>query len=56
MQVAAGSRRVLKDVAAELARHQEVGPGIVSRVTSELQRAYLNGPRDLCGSVAKYGR
>jgi hypothetical protein len=36
--------RFLQDVAAELGRYQEVGPGIVSRVTREAQRRYLSPP------------
>ena len=45
----------LADVAAELAKYPEVGPGIVSRITSKLQRVYLNGPRDMRGVGSKWG-
>ena len=45
----------LRDCAAELAKYPEIGPGVVGRVCSKLQRAYLNGPRDLRGVGGKYG-
>jgi hypothetical protein len=31
----------LKDVAAELGRHEVVGPGLLHRVTSEVQPRYI---------------
>jgi hypothetical protein len=46
----------LADVAAELARFEVLGPGIVSRVTSRLQRAHLNPPRRHAHSVGKWDR
>jgi hypothetical protein len=32
----------LRDVAVELAKYPEVGPGIIGRVCSKLQRQHLN--------------
>jgi hypothetical protein len=46
----------LRDCAAELSKYPEIGPGIVSRITSRLQREYLNGPRDLRGVGGKWER
>ncbi|MDN3279105.1 hypothetical protein QWJ07_32910 [Frankia sp. RB7] len=34
----------LADVAAELARHPEIGPGLIGRVVRELQRRHLTAP------------
>ena len=34
----------LRDVALELAKHPEIGPGIVARVCSKVQKVYLNAP------------
>jgi hypothetical protein len=34
----------LRDVAAELARYPELGPGIIGRVTAKIQRQHLNAP------------
>jgi hypothetical protein len=31
----------LKDVAAELAQHEVVGPGLLHRIISEVQRRYI---------------
>lgn len=45
----------LRDVSAELAKYEVIGPGIIHRVTAQLQRAHLNGPRDR-GRVAKWSR
>ena len=45
----------LRDVASELAKYELLGPGIVSRVTSRLQREHLNPLRYLNG-VSKFGR
>ena len=44
----------LADVAAELARYPELGPGIIGRVVREIQRRHLNAP-DLRGVGSKYG-
>jgi hypothetical protein len=44
----------LRDVASELARYPEVGPGVIHRVVAKIQRAHLNPPRYLNG-VSKYG-
>jgi hypothetical protein len=35
----------LRDVAAELARYPELGPGIVGRVVREVQRRYFDPPQ-----------
>jgi hypothetical protein len=35
----------MRDVAVELANYPELGPGIVGRVTSRLQREHMNPPR-----------
>jgi hypothetical protein len=35
----------LRDVAAELAKHLEIGPGVIGRVCSRLQREHINRPR-----------
>ena len=34
----------LRDVALELASIEEIGPGIVARACSKMQRQYLNAP------------
>jgi hypothetical protein len=31
----------LRDVAAELSKHLEIGPGVVGRVTAKIQRQHL---------------
>ncbi len=43
----------LRDVAAELSRHLEIGPGIIARVTAAAQKRYLNPP-SLQGIGGKY--
>ena len=43
----------LADVAAELSKYPEVGPGIIGRVCSKLQREHLS-PRSLNGVGGKY--
>jgi hypothetical protein len=35
----------LKDVAAELGQHEVVGPGLLHRIISEMQRRYI-APRE----------
>ncbi|MGO4506017.1 hypothetical protein AB4Z51_03285 [Bradyrhizobium sp. 2TAF36] len=35
----------LADVADELARYPELGPGVIHRVTAKLQREHMNPPR-----------
>ena len=45
----------LQACAAELSKYPEIGPGIVGRVCSKLQRQHLNGPRDR-SRVAKWSR
>jgi hypothetical protein len=37
--------RFLREVAAELAKHSELGPGTVGRVVRELQHRHLVAPR-----------
>jgi hypothetical protein len=44
-----------REVANELSKYPEVGPGIVGRVVSKIQREHLNGPRDLRGRNSNYG-
>ena len=44
----------LRDCAVELSKYEVTGVGIVSRITSKLQRAYLNGSRDLRGVGGKW--
>ena len=44
----------LRDVAAELARYPELGPGIIARVTAKLQRQHL-APR-LSNNSGKWNR
>lgn len=44
----------LRAVTSELAKHVGIGPGIIGRVCSTLQRQHLNPPRYLNG-VSKYG-
>jgi hypothetical protein len=39
----------LRDVTAELSKHEVIDPGVIGRVCSKLQRQHLNGPRDLRG-------
>jgi hypothetical protein len=34
----------LRDVAAELAKHPALGPGIVGRVVRDVQRSYFDPP------------
>ena len=46
----------LRDVAVELAKYPELGPGVIGRVCSKLQRAHLNGARDLRGVGGKWNR
>jgi hypothetical protein len=46
----------LRDVAAELAKFEEIGPGIIGRVAAKIQRQHLNGPRDLRGVATKWER
>lgn len=45
----------LREAAAELSKYPELGPGIVSRVASRLQREFLNA-RDLRGAGGKWQR
>ena len=45
----------LADVAAELARHEVIGAGVIHRVTAAAQRRYLNAP-DLRGAGGKWER
>jgi hypothetical protein len=45
----------LRAVAVELGRFELLGPGIVSRVTSRLQREHLS-PRSLTGVGSKWDR
>jgi hypothetical protein len=47
----------LQDIAAELAQHQEIGPGLIGRLSRDMQRRYI-GPPALHGNalVGKYGR
>lgn len=40
----------LREVADELAKHELIGPGIVSRVASRLQRQHLTAPRYMQGT------
>jgi hypothetical protein len=42
----------LVDVASELAKQRELGPGIVGRVVREVQRKHFDAPN--LGSVSKY--
>ena len=35
----------LRDVAVELAKYAELGPGIIARVVGKIQRQHLNPPR-----------
>jgi hypothetical protein len=35
----------LRDVASELSKYPEIGPGIVGRVVARLQREHLNPPQ-----------
>lgn len=43
----------LREVASELSRHLEIGPGIVSRTCSRLQRQHINAPQRRHGA-SKY--
>jgi hypothetical protein len=43
----------LRDVAAELAKYSELGPGIIGRVTAKLQRQHL-APRAFRNGVTKW--
>ena len=45
----------MRDVAAELAKHSERGPGLVGRICATTQRRYFSPP-DLKGSVSRWGR
>jgi hypothetical protein len=38
--------RFLRDVIHELERHETIGPGLVARVATEVQRRYMNGDAD----------
>ena len=48
---------LLKDIAAELGQHEVVGPGLLHRIISEVQRRYdvadqrRTGPDDVRGSA-----
>jgi hypothetical protein len=44
----------LRDVASELARYPEVGPGIIGRVVARLQRQHL-APRMSHNAGSRYG-
>jgi hypothetical protein len=35
----------LRDVSIELSRFEVIGPGLVARACSKIQRQYLNGPQ-----------
>jgi plasmid stabilization system protein ParE len=45
----------LRDVADELARYPEIGPGVIHRVVGKLQREHL-APRRYAHSVGKWDR
>lgn len=45
----------LRDVVAELAKYEVVGPGIIGRVTAKLQREHLNPSRLHHHGVSKFG-
>jgi hypothetical protein len=45
-----------KLVAGELEKYRELGPGLVSRVSRELQRQHFNPPSFRGDGFAKYGR
>ncbi|TYL85713.1 hypothetical protein [Bradyrhizobium cytisi] len=45
----------LRDVAAELARHPEIGAGLIGRVVREVQREHLNPSRLHHHGVSKFG-
>ena len=45
----------LRDVAIELSRYPEIGPGVVGRVIGKLQRQHLNAP-SLRGVGGKWDR
>jgi hypothetical protein len=47
--------RFLREVAAELSKYPEIGPGLVGRVVRETQRKYFDPPRFTSGPVGKYG-
>ena len=46
----------LRDVAAELGRHREIGPGLIHRVAREQQRKHFEPPLMGSNHVSKYGR
>ena len=45
----------LRDVAAELKKHLEIGPGVVGRTVARLQRQHL-APRSYRNGVNKWNR
>jgi hypothetical protein len=47
----------LQDVSSALANHTVLGPGIVHRICSEIQRRHFDAPEtDGPGGVSKYSR
>ena len=48
--------KFLRDVAAELAKHPEIGAGLVARVAAEAQRRYFAPPTFHANAVGKHGR
>ena len=45
----------LRDVSIELSRFEVIGPGLVARACSKIQRQYLNAPSFTGNSFAKHG-
>ena len=48
--------KFVEAVAGELEKYRELGPGLVSRVSRELQRQHFNPPSFRGDGFAKYGR